>query len=123
MRRLGISNTLFVLLFTVVLPVYPVFGVVLYNISGGVQNFTIDAASIINDEFDQEDEEFISADTPLDMSHDWSDRTEIISYTVQEGDTLGQLSYDFGISRDAIRWINSLSSNTLRVGQKLIIPP
>lgn len=123
MRRLGISNTVFVFLLIVVFPVYPVFGSVLYNISGGIQNFTIDTASIIDDEFDKDNSEFISADTPLEMDHNWSDRKEPIVYTIQDGDTLGQLARDFGVSRDTIRWINNLPSNTLRVGQNLIIPP
>lgn len=123
MRRLGVSNTVFVFLLIVVFPVYPVFGSVLYNISGGIQNFTIDTASIIEDEFDKDDSEFISADIPLEMDHNWSDRKEPIVYTIQDGDTIGQLARDFGVSRDTIRWINNLPSNTLRTGQNLIIPP
>ncbi len=123
MRRLGVSNALFVFLFAVVFPVYPVFGAILYNISGGIQNFTIDTSSIMQDEFDQEDSQFISADVPLEMGHDWSGRRESIIYTIQEGDTLGQLARDFGVSRDTIRWINNLPSNTLRIGQNLVIPP
>jgi LysM repeat protein len=123
MKRLGISNTVFVFLLIVVFPVYPVFGSVLYNISGGIQNFTIDTASIIEDEFDKDDSEFISADIPLEIDHNWSDRTEPTIYTIQDGDTIGQLAHDFGVSRDTIRWINNLPSNTLRTGQNLIIPP
>ena len=81
----------------------------------------IEAAS--DDEFDQEDSEFISADIPLERDHNWSNRKEPIVYVIQEWDTLGQLARDFGISRDTIRWVNTLPSNVLRVGQKLIIPP
>jgi LysM repeat protein len=57
------------------------------------------------------------------MDHNWSDRKEPIVYTIQDGDTIGQLARDFGVSRDTIRWINNLPSNTLRTGQNLIIPP
>lgn len=67
--------------------------------------------------------EFITADIPLDAVHDWSNRLEIVSYTVQEGDTIGQLARDFGISRDTIRWVNNLPSDTIRVGKTLVIPP
>jgi LysM repeat protein len=77
----------------------------------------------MEDTYDKEDSEFISADMPLEMAHNWADRRETTTYTIQDGDTLGQLARDFGVSRDTIRWINNLSSNTLRVGQKLIIPP
>jgi len=123
MRRLSISNTVFVFVFVVFFPVYPVFGGVLYNISGGIQNFSIDTASIINEEFAQDDNEFISPDIPLEAEHNWGDRKESITYIVQDGDTISQLAYDFGIDRSTIRWVNSLPSNTLRTGQKLIIPP
>jgi len=111
-------------MFAILFPVYPVFGAVLYNISGGIRNSPIDTSSIIDEEYyDKANAEFISADIPLDAAHDWSGRLEVISYTVQEGDTIGQLARDFGISRDTIRWVNTLSSNTVRVGQTLIIPP
>lgn len=123
MRRLKISNAFFVLIIAILFPVYPVFGAVLYNISGGIQNFSIDTASIINDEYDKEDSQFISADIPLEMDHNWSNRRESILYTIQDGDTLGQLARDFGVSRDTIRWVNGLSSDILRIGRKLIIPP
>lgn len=51
MRRLKISNTILVAIFAVLFPVYPVFGAVLYNISGGIRNSPIDTSSIINEEF------------------------------------------------------------------------
>ena len=95
----------------------------MYNISGGIQNFTIDTSSIIDDEFDKEDAQFISADIPLDIDHNWENRKESLIYSVQEGDTLSQLARDFGISRDTILWVNNINSNTIRVNQKLIIPP
>lgn len=123
MRRIRVSNVLLVSILVIIFPVYPVFGAVLYNISGGIQNFTIDTSSIIDDEYDKEDSEFISANIPLEIAHNWSNRSEPIIYTIQDGDTLGQLARDFGVSRDSIRWINKLSSITLRVGQTLIIPP
>ena len=106
-----------------ILPVYPVFGSVLYNISGGIQNFPIDQSTILTDDYDKEDAAFISADIPLDTSHEWSNRTEIITYTVQEGDTISQLSRDFRLTSATIRWVNNLSTNVLRIGQKLLVPP
>lgn len=123
MRRLKMSNTFFIVVLIGILPVYPVFGSVLYNISGGIQNFPIDQSTILTDDYDREDAAFISADTPLDTSHEWADRTEIITYTVQEGDTLSQLSRDFRLTSATIRWVNALSTNVLRIGQKLVIPP
>ena len=77
----------------------------------------------MSDDYDKEDAAFISADIPLDTSHEWSNRKEIIYYTIQNGDNLSQLARDFRLSSETIRWINDLSTNVLRVGQKLTIPP
>lgn len=46
--------------------------------------------------------------------------TEI--YTVQKGDTLYKISSDNNISVDELKKINNLTSNTLSIGQKLLIP-
>ena len=123
MKRLKVSNTFFILVLIGILPVYPVFGNVLYNISGGVRNFPIDQATILSDDYDKEDAAFISADIPLDTSHEWSDRKEIIFYTVQNGDNISQLARDFRLTSATIRWVNNLSTTVLRIGQKLTIPP
>ncbi len=123
MRRLKVSNTFFMLVLIGILPVYPVFGSVLYNISGGVHNFPIDQTTILSDNYDKEDAAFISSGIPLDANREWSNRTEIISYTVQEADNLSQLSGDFQLTSETIRWVNNLTTNVLRIGQKLIIPP
>lgn len=51
-------------------------------------------------------------------------RAEIISYTVQPGDTVSEISQKFGISTDTIRWANDLKSITsIKVGQELKILP
>lgn len=48
----------------------------------------------------------------------------IIEYIVESGDTLWSLSERFNVSLSTILWANSLSqSSTLKLGQKLIIPP
>ena len=44
------------------------------------------------------------------------------SYTVKSGDTLWSISKKNGISVDELKKVNGLSSNSLSIGQKLIIP-
>lgn len=44
------------------------------------------------------------------------------NYTVQKGDTLYGISKQFGISVDAIKNVNNLTSNSISVGQVLKIP-
>ena len=48
---------------------------------------------------------------------------EISVYVVREGDTLGEIAEMFGVSVNTIRWANNLKSNTLKVGQELVILP
>lgn len=50
-------------------------------------------------------------------------RDQVITYAVVDGDTLAKISDKFGISIDTIRWANSVSSDNLKIGQELKIPP
>jgi murein DD-endopeptidase MepM/ murein hydrolase activator NlpD len=51
-------------------------------------------------------------------------RSEVISYTVQEGDTLIAIGVQFGVSIETLYWFNSLkSADLLSIDQVLRIPP
>lgn len=50
-------------------------------------------------------------------------RSEIITYTVQKGDTLSGIAKKFGISEDTIRWRNNLRGDDLTVGDTLEMLP
>ena len=52
-----------------------------------------------------------------------SSRKETIKYIVRQGETLSSLANDFGITTLTIKYANNLSSNTLRPGQELRVPP
>jgi peptidoglycan DL-endopeptidase CwlO len=120
MKRVKFSNTLFIFLLAIILPIYPVFGSVLYDGSRrwGVGTW-LDEASILAEYTDVTDTWFIAPDVPPESTS----RRTIENYIVQNGDTLSEIAESFQISWNTIRWANNLSSNTLRVGQKLIIPP
>lgn len=50
-------------------------------------------------------------------------RDQVITYTVQNGDTLRKIADQFGISIDTIKWANNLRSDALSIDQTLKIPP
>jgi murein DD-endopeptidase MepM/ murein hydrolase activator NlpD len=50
-------------------------------------------------------------------------RDQVVSYTVQKGDTLSSLGVKFGVSIDTIKWANDISGDNLTIGDNLKIPP
>lgn len=51
-------------------------------------------------------------------------RSEIIEYTVKEGDTVSMIAEKFGVSIDTIRWENNLETiKSIKIGDKLRILP
>jgi LysM repeat protein len=48
---------------------------------------------------------------------------QISVYVVREGDTISQIAQMFDVTVNTIKWGNDLSSNTLKVGQTLVILP
>lgn len=50
-------------------------------------------------------------------------RSEIVTYTVQKGDTLSGVAEKFNISSDTIRWENDIKGDSISVGDTLRILP
>ncbi|EKD87497.1 MAG: lipoprotein precursor, partial [uncultured bacterium] len=50
-------------------------------------------------------------------------RDQVITYTVEGGDTLAKIAEKFAVSIDTIKWANDLKRDSLSVGQELKIPP
>lgn len=50
-------------------------------------------------------------------------RSDVITYTVERGDTLSTIAQKFGISVDTIKWANSLTGDSVSVGDDLKILP
>ena len=51
------------------------------------------------------------------------ERKDIISYTVQSGDSIDSIALQFDISRETILWANELKKSTIKPGQELTILP
>lgn len=50
-------------------------------------------------------------------------RDQVISITVQSGETLSKLAEKYGVSVDTIKWANDMKRDSLSIGQELKIPP
>lgn len=50
-------------------------------------------------------------------------RDQVISYTIQKGDTLSSIAEKFGVSIDTIKWSNDIKRDSLSIGDELKIPP
>lgn len=48
---------------------------------------------------------------------------EMMTYVVQEGDTLSEIAMQYDVSINTIKWENNITGNTIKVGQKLDILP
>jgi murein DD-endopeptidase MepM/ murein hydrolase activator NlpD len=72
-------------------------------------------------------ESFVTSETgeiQVDTTADVPTRDGIETYTVQEGDTLGQIAEQFGLKTTTILWANSLTfTSTIRPGNELSILP
>ena len=51
-----------------------------------------------------------------------SDMSENVVYTVKKGDNLYSIAREYGTTIDAIKKLNNITSNTLSIGQKLLLP-
>lgn len=75
--------------------------------------------------FAQEDADtsVLAAEDVFDTKKSEKPRNEVISYTVQKGDTISLIAKKFGVSEDTVRWENSISNDTITVGDQLRILP
>lgn len=51
-----------------------------------------------------------------------SDESSNLVYTVKKGDSLYNIAREYGTTVDAIKKLNNITSNTLSIGQKLLLP-
>ncbi len=50
-------------------------------------------------------------------------KRDIKTYVTKDGDTVGNLAAQFGVTSDSIKWSNGLTSDALAAGKTLYIPP
>lgn len=60
---------------------------------------------------------------PQILSADIKTKADIKEYVIAQDDSLASLATKFGVTSDSIKWSNNLTSNTLKPGTTLVIPP
>ena len=96
------------------------------DVSDGMGGISFqDASSFINVSLDDNDAVLGSLVTGVPEPTEYS-RPQMLfytSYTVKQGDTIGQIARDFGLNQDTILSINRIrNSRLLQIGQRLNIP-
>jgi murein DD-endopeptidase MepM/ murein hydrolase activator NlpD len=71
----------------------------------------------------QEGEQSLISEDVFQTQASEKPRDKIITYVVQKGDTISTIAKKFGISIDTIKWENNLKSDTITVGDSLLIMP
>lgn len=66
----------------------------------------------------------MAVNSPIQLYLNQAKRHGTIVYNVKEGDTMGKIASDFGVSLNTILWANNLKSGSvIKPGQELIILP
>jgi surface antigen/uncharacterized protein (UPF0333 family) len=60
---------------------------------------------------------------PQTVATDLKSRQDIQNYVTVAGDTVSSVAGKFNVTSDSIKWSNSLSTDSVNVGTKLVIPP
>lgn len=120
----------FSLFIVIILPIYPSFGAFGLNEETAVGNY--DESTIITAyEGDSEDASifskesgFIKSNSTLDDTRDVSGSSKLLSYTVENGDSIGSIASKFNVSTNSIIWANDFSADTvLHPNDTIKIPP
>lgn len=71
----------------------------------------------------EQNESLITTPDVFDTKLSEKPRDKIITYTVQNGDTLSGVAKKFGIDENTIKWLSNLRSDYIKVGDQLEILP
>lgn len=97
------------------------------NIDPYTPNYQEDAISVAlamkNDDFLGKPFVTETAKTEIPVPVQTDNRKSTITYTVDPNDTLSSIGWTYGLKIATIKSVNNLSSETIRPGQKLKLPP
>jgi murein DD-endopeptidase MepM/ murein hydrolase activator NlpD len=84
-----------------------------------MSNYLVDGDILVTD-----DEGYLIKINPLTSDSNRVGLTDFAVHTVESGETLSTIASQYGVSANTIQWENNIrNSNSIRTGQKLLIPP
>ena len=125
-RRKIFLQTLFVSLLVLLMPFVSSDGVFVTSAGdfSDMENLAINSPTFTLDAVAMTEDGFLIKSAGQTADSDRSTLSDIITYTVESGDTLSSIAYRFGISMDTIAWENNLNNrHSLKVGSTLAILP
>lgn len=90
------------------------------NIPADKQEFLVSNLGAIKDSLKVSQERLMAVTEEIRKSSPYGDRQRS-TYTVRSGDFLGRIAQRYGVSVATVKEWNNLSSNTIRVGQRLVV--
>lgn len=91
--------------------------------AGEYGEYYVDTASFQNGIL-SDGEGYLTKMNPQTYLGDRTSMTDSLTHTVKSGETLSVIANGYGLKTNTVLWANGLSNaNTLKVGQKLVIPP
>lgn len=99
-----------------------------------ILTFGVLVSPFIQDPFSQNDENAVSVlsfseertltpEEVFETQESVKPRSEIVTYTVQKGDTLSSIAEKFNVSSDTIRWENDIKGDNISVGDEIRVLP
>lgn len=84
-------------------------------------------APLVTQKYDQQNQSNVVSYNPYETSLSTvisaKPRDKVVEYTVVSGDTIASIANKFGVSVDSIKWATNITSDTIKPGETLKIPP
>ncbi len=80
-------------------------------------------AQALQDVSQSKEQSIVVGENVFETDESKKPRDEVITYTVQKGDTISTIARKFGISEDTVKWANNLTNDNLSIGDTLKILP
>ena len=74
--------------------------------------------------FIQSKDSYLYVDAPIDSNRDVSGSSEVVEYTIKDGESIASIASRFNVTRETIYWANNFdTSHIIHPGDTIKIPP